>query len=95
MVAKAASNTEEDILQLKSAMWATGHLGTSEMGVRLLESSLVVDGMVRIASHSPVLALRGTAFFALNLVATTFAGVELLSRFGKARLQLQVINWAY
>jgi Rapamycin-insensitive companion of mTOR, domain 5 len=29
-----------------------------------------------------VLALRGTAFFALNLVATTSAGTDLLSRFG-------------
>ena len=74
--------TEEDILDLKAALWATGHLGTSEAGVALLESASVVELFIRIASHSPVYALRGTAFYALNLVAMTTAGVDILSRLG-------------
>ena len=67
---------------MKAAVWAAGHLGTSEAGVALLESASVVESFIHIASHSPVYALRGTAFYALNLVAMTTAGVEILSRLG-------------
>lgn len=77
------TGTEEEVLQLKAAVWAAAHLGTSEAGVLLLESAQVVEALVLIASHSPILALRGTAFFALNLVAMTTTGVNLLARFGK------------
>lgn len=63
-------------------MWASAHLGTSESGVSLLDSAQVVDAFVRIAGTSPILALRGTAFFCLNLIAMTTAGVELLAQFG-------------
>ena len=81
-ITSGSSETDEDIIQLKAAIWAAGHLGTSEAGVSLLESAQVVDAFIRIAASSPVLALRGTAFFALNLVATTSSGADLLSRFG-------------
>lgn len=50
----------------------------------LLESAQVVEALVRVALLSPILALRGTAFFALNLVAMTTAGVNILSRLGKS-----------
>ena len=74
--------TNESILELKAAIWASAHLGTSEAGVALLESAQVVEALVRLASNSRVLALRGTAFFALNLIAVTPAGVNFLSRLG-------------
>ena len=67
---------------MKAAVWAAGHLGTSEAGVALLQSASVVESFIRIASHCPVYALRGTAFYALNLVAMTTAGVDILSRLG-------------
>ena len=75
-------STEEEILSLKAAVWAAGHVGTSEGGVALLQSACVVEAFIRIASHSSVYALRGTAFYALNLVAMTGAGVDILARLG-------------
>ena len=82
-VTSGSSETDEEILDLKAAIWAAGHLGMSEVGVALLESAQVVEGIIRLANSSSVLALRGTAFFALNLIATTSAGVQLLSQFGE------------
>ena len=82
MVTSGSIDTEAEVLELKAAVWACAHLGTSESGVALLESAQVVEAFVRIASMSTVLALRGTAFFALNLVAMTTAGVDILARFG-------------
>jgi len=83
VVTNGSIETEEDILELKAAMWACAHLGTSESGVALLESAQVVEALVRIASFSTILTLRGTAFFSLNLVAVTTAGVDFLARFGE------------
>ena len=74
--------TIDEVLELKSAVWACAHLGTSESGVALLESAQVIEALVRMASHSPILALRGTSFFALNLIAMTSIGVDLLARHG-------------
>lgn len=86
MIPKVVTNgsieTENEILNLKAAVWACAHLGTSESGVALLESAQVVEALVRVASLSSILALRGTAFFALNLIAMTTAGVDILARLG-------------
>ena len=88
VVTNGSIETEEEILELKAAVWACAHLGTSESGVALLESAQVVEALVRVASFSTVLTLRGTAFFALNLVAMTTAGVDILARFGEIFRQL-------
>lgn len=66
-------------------MWASAHLGTSEAGVSLLDSAQVVDAIIRVAGTSHILALRGTAFFCLNLIAMTTTGVDLLAQHGKLR----------
>lgn len=76
-------SNDQDALELKAAMWASAHLGTSESGVSLLDSAQVIDALVRIAGTSSVLALRGTAFFCLNLIAMTTAGVDILAQLGK------------
>lgn len=85
VVINGSIGTEKEILELKAAVWACAHLGTSESGVALLESAQVVEALVRVASLSPILALRGTAFFALNLIAMTTAGVDILARLGNAK----------
>ncbi|KAI9556963.1 hypothetical protein GHT06_016757 [Daphnia sinensis] len=87
VVTNASIETDEEILELKAAVWACAHLGTSEPGVALLESAQVVEALVRIASFSSVLTLRGTAFFALNLIAMTSAGVDILAQFGWASIK--------
>ena len=85
---EAQSDEKEDrLLEIKAAVWASAHLGTSESGVALLESAQVVEALSRIASTSPVMALRGTAFFALNLIAVTSAGVDFLARLGWASIK--------
>lgn len=83
--AAAASETydEEKVLELKAAIWASAHLGTSEAGAAVLESAQVVEALARLAGVSPILAVRGTAFSALNLIAMTPTGVHFLSRLGK------------
>ena len=63
---------EEDaeiILKVKGCIWAVGNVGSMELGARFLEQTDVTSLIVGIAERSQVMTLRGTAFFALGLIA--------------------------
>ncbi|GAA5937590.1 TORC2 complex subunit TSC11 [Sporobolomyces koalae] len=70
------------IAQLKSVLWAVGHIGSVENGLMFLEDELILADIVEIACTSPVYSLRGTAAFALALISSTEEGVEMLEELG-------------
>ena len=51
--------TSDDILNVKSAVWALGHVGSSPGGLELLMKEDIVRELVEMAEESPVLSLRG------------------------------------
>lgn len=70
------------IHQLKSAVWAVGHIGSTEGGVPILEDDEIVEYIVDLAEQSAVLSVRGTCYFVLGLIASTLQGSDLLEDFG-------------
>ncbi|KAK3609904.1 hypothetical protein CHS0354_036667 [Potamilus streckersoni] len=74
--------TAEDILKLKSALWAVGHIGTSSWGISWLQELKIVPEIIRLAEESGVFSVRGTAFFVLGLLASTREGAEALTQYG-------------
>ncbi|GAA5917264.1 hypothetical protein JCM5296_000314 [Sporobolomyces johnsonii] len=72
----------EFVAQLKSVLWAVGHIGSSERGLPFLDDEFILTDIVEIASTSPVYSLRGTAVFALALISSTVEGVEMLEELG-------------
>ncbi|KAL3868472.1 hypothetical protein ACJMK2_041273 [Sinanodonta woodiana] len=74
--------TAEDIVKLKSALWAVGHIGTSSWGISWLQELKIVPEIIRLAEESGVFSVRGTAFFVLGLLASTREGAEALTRYG-------------
>lgn len=70
------------IHQLKSAIWAVGHIGSTAGGLPLLEDDEIVEHIVNIAEQSQVLSVRGTCFFVLGLIASTVQGSDLLEDYG-------------
>jgi hypothetical protein len=73
---------EASVIQKRVALWALGHVGTSDRGIAYLQKLAVVASIVETAEKSPVLSLRGTAFQSLCLLASTNAGRKELLRFG-------------
>jgi rapamycin-insensitive companion of mTOR len=69
-------------LGLKAALWGCGHIATSPLGVSLLAEYGVIHAVLRLAQHCPIYSVRGTAFYSLGLVATTFEGANLLNKAG-------------
>lgn len=72
----------EMITKVKGCLWAVGNVGSMELGAPFLESSDVVEQIIRIAESHEVMSLRGTAFFVLGLISRSTHGLEILSENG-------------
>ncbi|KAK8123520.1 HR1 repeat-containing protein [Apiospora kogelbergensis] len=72
----------ETLTKVKGCMWAVGNVGSMELGAPFLESTDVVEHIVRIAETHEVMSLRGTAFFVLGLISRSLHGLEILSELG-------------
>ncbi|GAA6003547.1 TORC2 complex subunit TSC11 [Rhodotorula paludigena] len=70
------------VVQLKSVLWAVGHIGSTADGLALLYEEDVLTDMVQIAAFSPIYSLRGTATYALAFVSSTEEGAEMLDELG-------------
>lgn len=72
----------EVILKVKGCLWAVGNIGSMELGAPFLEETNVVELIVKIATSSEVMTLRGTAFYVLGLISRSLHGLEILAEFG-------------
>ena len=72
----------ETMLKVKGCLWAVGNVGSMELGAPFLEDSDVVTWIVRIATESEVMTMRGTAFFVLGLISRSLHGMEILAEHG-------------
>jgi rapamycin-insensitive companion of mTOR len=72
----------EIIVKVKGCLWAVGNVGSMELGAPFLESSDVVQWIVKIAEESEVMSLRGTAFYVLGLISRSLHGQEILLECG-------------
>jgi len=71
-----------DILDLKSAMWCCGFIGSTELGIGLLDNYSLVDDILQISYGASVTKVRFTAFYALGLISSTKEGCEILDEMG-------------
>lgn len=78
----AETNDREVMLKVKGCLWAVGNVGSMELGAPFLEETDVVAWIIRIASESDVMTMRGTAFFVLGLVSRSLHGMEILAGHG-------------
>lgn len=72
----------ETMLKLKGSLWAVGNVGSMELGASFLEETDVVGWVVKIATSSEVMTIRGTAFFVLGLISRSLHGMEILMEHG-------------
>lgn len=72
----------EYVLELKSALWCCGFIGSTDLGIGLLDNFSIVEDIIQISFHSSVTSLRSTAFYVLGLISKTFEGCEILDELG-------------
>ena len=72
----------ETLVKLKGSLWAVGNIGSMELGAPFLQETNVVDLIIKIATSSEVMTMRGTAFFVLGLISRSLHGMEILTEYG-------------
>jgi hypothetical protein len=71
-----------DLLKLKACLWSIGLISTSDLGIETLDVNGCIEDIVQIATQSPLLDLRGIAFYVLGLISKTMQGAEVLDEYG-------------
>ena len=51
--------TKEDITSYKAAIWALGHIGSTQQGLDLLLTENAVEELIDLAEDCPLLSIRG------------------------------------
>ncbi|TDH70536.1 uncharacterized protein CCR75_005144 [Bremia lactucae] len=71
-------------LEKRAALWALGHVSATPRGYDLLNHYAhdFVEMIVKLATDSPLVSIRGTCFFVLGLLARSSAGHRHLARLG-------------
>uniref|UniRef100_A0AAV1V3E5 Uncharacterized protein n=1 Tax=Peronospora matthiolae TaxID=2874970 RepID=A0AAV1V3E5_9STRA len=71
-------------LEKRAALWALGHVAATSRGYDLLShyAQDFVEMIVKLATDSPLVSIRGTCFFVLGLLARSTAGRRHLARLG-------------
>jgi rapamycin-insensitive companion of mTOR len=83
VMSAAKCGNEEESLNLKSALWALGHIATNTDGVKFLkdETTRIFDKIIRLSKYCDVYSVRATAFNVLCLISSSVAGANVLFKF--------------
>lgn len=76
-------DSDESVMEIKSALWAIGHFSTSSLGAKYLSDRGVIKAIVGIAEKCVVYNVKATAFYVLSIIATTKEGVAALNKTSK------------
>lgn len=83
---KDNNNTNKDnginIIEIESALWCCGHIGSTELGIGLLDNYSTVEDMIQISYQSNVISIKFAAFYCLGLIGYTREGCEILDEMG-------------
>lgn len=72
----------EDCVELKAALWCCGFIGSTELGVGLLDNYSTVNDIVCISYSTPATCVKFTTFYVLGLISRTKEGCEILDELG-------------
>lgn len=71
-----------DIIDIKAALWCCGFIGSTELGIGLLDNYSLVEDIIKISYNATVTSVKFTTFFVLGLIGRTREGCEILDEMG-------------
>lgn len=71
----------KNIMEIESAVWCVGLIGSTDLGIDLIESSEVISDLITISMNAKNLSLKFTCLFALGFISNSKTGIELIDSF--------------
>lgn len=82
LILNLSQETPKTQLNLKAALWAVGHFGSTPQGACYLANNGVLQTICKTAISYPVYSVRATALYALALISSNRAGAAHLRNAG-------------
>lgn len=62
------------MLKKRAALWAIGHIGSHENGIKLVLEQELVQPLIKLAENAETLSLRGTCIYIIGMLSNTSIG---------------------
>jgi len=62
------------MLKKLAALWAIGHIGSHENGIKLVLEQELVQPLIKLAENAETLSLRGTCIYIIGMLSNTSIG---------------------
>jgi rapamycin-insensitive companion of mTOR len=70
------------MLKKRAALWAIGHIGSNENGIKLVLEQELVQPLIKLAEQAETLSLRGTCIYIIGMLSNTAIGRSSIQKHG-------------
>ena len=79
---KDIMSKETNLMAKRAALWACGHIGSSENGIKLILEQELVQPLIKLAETAEFLSLRGTCIYIIGMLSNTQIGRQSIQKHG-------------
>jgi rapamycin-insensitive companion of mTOR len=65
---------ETSLIAKRAALWALGHVGSNELGIKLIIEADLIQPIINLAENADFLSLRGTCIYIIGMLSNTKNG---------------------
>lgn len=65
---------ENNVIQKRAALWALGHIGANDYGIKLIIDYDLIQPIINLAENADFLSLRGTCIYIIGMLSNTTSG---------------------
>jgi hypothetical protein len=73
-------NKDTPMLKKRAALWAIGHIGSHENGIKLVLEQELVQPLIKLAENAETLSLRGTCIYIIGMLSNTSIGRSAIQK---------------
>jgi rapamycin-insensitive companion of mTOR len=83
---------DSTLIQKRAALWALGHIGANENGIRLIIEADLVQPIIHLAESADFLSLRGTCIYIIGMLSNTQSGKHAIVKYDWIASKTKGIN---
>lgn len=80
------------LISKRAALWALGHIGANENGIKLIIEADLVQPIIHLAESADFLSLRGTCIYIIGMLSNTSSGKHAIQKYDWIASRTKGIN---